>query len=277
MSSGQDLRTGSANDAGAGWDCHVHVFDSSAPPRPGHYPPNHRPLTHIEAEASALEVGHLVLVQPSVYGSDNRLLLQALRTEPGRHRGVLVLGDAVDEPALATLHRDGVRGVRLNCVSPLGEGPDIVQRFHQIAPRIRAHGWHVQWYVAPEQLPAVAALHRGAAPVGMLDHLAGLHPGLPDDHPAWPALESLAAQGAWIKLSGWYRLRSKAPHDDLLPLIRRVATLFGDRLVWGSDWPHTWFPAEQAPAYPATWSPVVAALGAARALALQQHAPAIYA
>ena len=277
MSSAQNPQTSHANDAGVGWDCHVHLFDASAPPRAGHYRPSHRPLTQIEAEASALQIAHLVLVQPSVYGSDNRLLLQALRAEPGRHRGVVVLGDAVDERSLAALHRDGVRGVRLNCVSPLGEGPDIVQRFHQLAPRIRAHGWHVQWYVAPEQLPAIAALHCGGAPLAMLDHLAGLHPDLPDDHPAWPALKTLAAQGAWIKLSGWYRQRSKAPHDDLLPLIRRIAKLFGDHLVWGSDWPHTWFAAEQAPAYRATWSPVVAALGAAQAFALQQRAPAIYA
>ena len=57
--------------AAPGWDCHVRVFDEAAP----------------------VGVGHLVLVQPSVYGADNRVRMQALSVEPGRHRGVAVLAD----------------------------------------------------------------------------------------------------------------------------------------------------------------------------------------
>ena len=259
-----------------GWDCHVHVFDATAPARAGHYRPAHRPLAQIEAEAAALGVGHLVLVQPSVYGTDNRVLMQALAAEPGRHRGVAVLADDISDAELDALHAAGVRGVRLNCVSPVGEAADIGQRFHRLAPRLRERGWHVQWYVAPGQLPEVAALHRNDAPVCVLDHLAGLPAGLADAHPAWPALQALAAQGAWVKLSGWYRLGASPPYDALLPMIDRVATLFDDRVAWGSDWPHTSFAAEQIPPYVSTWAPVVAALGAARAAALRNRMPAPY-
>ena len=75
----------------AGCDCHVHVFDATAPVAAGHYRPAHRPLADIETQAATLGVQHLVLVQPSVYGTDNGLLLQALARAPGRHRGVVVL------------------------------------------------------------------------------------------------------------------------------------------------------------------------------------------
>ena len=39
----------------------------------------------------------------------------------------------------------------------------------------------------------------------------------------------------------------------------------GERLVWGSDWPHTAFAPDAMPAYAGVWEPVVNALGAARA------------
>ena len=67
-----------AASVATGWDCHVHVFDAAAPVRPGHYRPDHHPLEEIEALALAHGIGHLVLVQPSVYGSDHAVLLRAL-------------------------------------------------------------------------------------------------------------------------------------------------------------------------------------------------------
>lgn len=259
-----------------GWDCHVHVFDDSAPLRAGHYQPVQRPLAQIEAQAAQAGVGHLVLVQPSVYGSDNRLLLEALRHEPGRHRGVVVLGDAPDSAELDAMHDAGVRGARLNRVSPVGEAPDIAARFRRLAPMLIERGWHLQWYAQPGQLAEIAALHAGRAPIGVLDHLAGLHAGVADADPAWQSLAALADRGAWVKLSGWYRLGAAEPYDALVPLIRRVASIFGERLVWGSDWPHTRFAPERMPRYASTWEPVVAALGPAAATKLRRASPALY-
>ena len=242
----------------------------------GHYRPLSRPLHQIEAEAGRLGVRHLVLVQPSVYGTDNGLLLRALNVEPGRHRGVVVIADDTTDAALDAMHAAGVRGARLNRVSPVGESVDVAARFHQLAPRLQARGWHLQWYARPDQLAQLAALHTGPGPTCVLDHLAGLHAGVGDGHPAWDALASLAARGAWVKLSGWYRLGAAEPYEELLPIIRRVAALFGERLVWGSDWPHTSFAPDRQPRYASTWQPVVAALGAARAAALRDRMPALY-
>ena len=73
----------------------------------------------------------------------------------------------------------------------------------QLAPRLQARGWHLQWYAAPGHLASIARWHAGSGVVAVLDHLAGLHAGLPGDDPAWSAVQALADAGAWIKLSGW--------------------------------------------------------------------------
>ena len=249
----------------AGWDTHVHVFDGQARVAPGHYRPVHRPLADIEALAQAHGFEHLVLVQPSVYGTDNTVLLDALRSSHGRHRGVVVVDASVSDDDLQAMHALGVRGVRFNRVSPVGSGSgaDAAATLHALAPRLRALGWHVQWYARPQDLPDIAALHAGRAACGVaavLDHLAGMHAALEPHDPAWRALAELAHQGGWIKLSGWYRLQASAPYQDLDRTIRQAAALFDAHCVWGSDWPHTAFAPDALPAYASTLAPVARAL-----------------
>jgi predicted TIM-barrel fold metal-dependent hydrolase len=256
----------------------VHVFDGAPnEARAGaHYEPGQHPLCAIEPLAAAHGVQHLVLVQPSVYGHDNRVLLRALAQRPGQHRGVVVVDREVTEGALDALHAAGVRGVRLNRVSPVGEQGDVAARFQALAPRLRARGWHCQWFVAPQHLAQVAALHQGSDVTCVLDHLGGLHANVDAHHEAWQAIQALAGQGAWVKLSGWYRLGATPPYAALYRNVQRLAGLFGERMVWGSDWPHTLFKSPDVPRYASTWQPVVDALGAAAAQALRQRQPALY-
>lgn len=259
-----------------GWDCHVHVFDTSLSARGGHYQAVDRPLWQIEAVARDHGVGHLVLVQPSVYGTDNSLLLRALGAEPGRHRGVVVVREDISGAELADMHAHGVRGVRFNLVSPVGESGLPAKQFTTLAPRLLDLGWHVQWYARHIDLPGIAALHRASGVTCVLDHLAGFDEAVATDAPSWRAVEALAAQGAWIKASGFYRLKARAPYVDLLPRMGRLAGLFGGHLVWGSDWPHTQFAPDALPSYESTWQPLVAAIGQDAASALRRTPPAIY-
>ena len=261
----------------SGWDCHVHVFDAAQPVIGGHYRPANHPLSDIEAQAALTGVRHLVLVQPSVYGSDNSLLLRALNTRPGRHRGVVVLSGQEADHTLQNMHAAGVRGARLNCVSPAGEGAALASRFDLLAPRLKALGWHLEWYVKADQLAEVAALHAGSGIVGVLDHLAGMHSGCGPQHSGWAALKRLSAAGSWVKLSGWYRLDAVAPYGELWPQARHLAGLFDRRLLWGSDWPHTAFDTANMPSYNSQWQPVVQSLGADAAAALSDGAAALYA
>jgi predicted TIM-barrel fold metal-dependent hydrolase len=256
-----------------GWDCHVHVFDGAAKVAPGHYAPQHRPLAAIEALAQQHGFGHLVLVQPSVYGTDNTVLLDALRVHATRHRGVVVVDASITDAELANMHSLGVRGVRFNLVSPAGNSTNLAADFARLAPRLHELGWHVQWYVLPGDLPVVAALHQATAVPAVLDHIAGLHANLAIDRGVWQALEKLAGQGAWVKLSGWYRLQAAPPYTLLDRHIARIANLFADRMVWGSDWPHTSFAADALPTYASTLEPVSRVLSDAQKTDALHHAP----
>ncbi len=255
----------------AGWDCHVHVFDDSAPVRAGHYVPAHRPLRTIEQLAQRHGVGHLVLVQPSVYGTDNSVMLRALVAAQGRHRGVAVVDPAIGDDELDHLHRAGVRGVRFNLVSPAGYAGDVASDLLRLSPRLRDRGWHVQWYVRADDLHRLVSWQAATGLRFVLDHLAGLHASLDETHPAWAAVHSLADGGAWIKLSGWYRLGSSAPYATLFPNVRRAAAMFGPHMVWGSDWPHTSFQADPMPPYESTLAPVRQSLDATRFNALMSE------
>ncbi|OYU73751.1 MAG: GntR family transcriptional regulator, partial [Burkholderiales bacterium PBB5] len=135
--------------AGTGWDSHVHVFDAQAPVRAGHYQPVHRPLQQVQALAEQHGVRHLVLVQPSVYGCDNRALLDALReghggSGPAAFRGVVVPAPQTSDAQLAAMHALGVRGIRLNLVNPAVLSVDAALA---LCARTAALGWHLQLQV----------------------------------------------------------------------------------------------------------------------------------
>ncbi len=232
----------------SGWDCHVHVFDDAAPVRPGHYLPAHRPLGEIERLARGHGIGHLVLVQPSVYGTDNSVMLRALEAGGGRHRGIAVLDPTVPDAEL-----------------------------DRLAPRLRSRGWHVQWYARATDLPQLVTWQARTGLRFVLDHLAGLDATLPDSDPAWAPAQALAEGGAWIKLSGWYRLGATEPYTALIPTLQRAMALFGPRCVWGSDWPHTSFSPDRMPRYDSTLAPAASALDAAGLHALlHAQAEALY-
>lgn len=244
-----------------------------------HYQPPERTLPQIEDTARAYGCSHLVLVQPSVYGSDNTLLLQALGREPNRHRGVVVLDGEESDAELEAMHALGVRGVRFNLVSPVGSAVGRTESLllERLAPRLHRLGWHVQWYVHPELLPRLAAWQARCGLRFVLDHLAGLTPAHAQDAATGTGLQQLAAAGAWIKASGWYRLQARPPYASLHPLVRELADLFAGRMVWGSDWPHTSFPPQALPAYESVRRPLTDALGEARALRVLSAGAALYA
>src|SRR6476469_8572360 len=75
-------------------DCHVHIFGD-----PQRYPffscsvytPETASLTALRALHEALHMERVVIVQPSVYGTDNTCTLDAIRQLGSRARGVAVI------------------------------------------------------------------------------------------------------------------------------------------------------------------------------------------
>ena len=203
-------------------------------------------------------------------------MLRALAVEPGRHRGVAVVDDDVADAELDTMHACGVRGVRLNLVSPVGESRRTGAALCRAGAAPAPAGLARTVVRERREMPSIAELHRHGGLTCVLDHLAGFGARVAADHPAWQAVEALAAQGAWLKLSGWYRLDAQRTLQRSGAADSSTRELFGERMVWGSDWPHTMFAADAIPSYLSTWRPVVDALGREGAEALQRRRPAIY-
>lgn len=229
-------------------DCHVHVFDPRFAFAAGRsYTPGAATVADLQAHLAGLGVGRTVLVQPSVYGDDNRALLDALeKLGPTVARGIAVIDPAaVTDDKLQALRDAGVTGVRVN-LHTQGEDREqaAIAAVAQTARRVAAFDMVVQIYV---DLALVAALEEtiAASPVPVvLDHFAGarVEPGRPEQvPPGQTALLRLLGDGrVWIKLSAPYRAARQAPdYPDLAPLARTLVATNPDRLVWASDWPHT--------------------------------------
>ncbi|MCK8787181.1 amidohydrolase family protein [Roseomonas sp. NAR14] len=227
-------------------DSHIHVVADVArrPMIPGRaYTPGVATVDQVRRLGAPHGVTRFVVVQPSFYGTDNTVLVEALRELGGDGRGVAVLDPAeASEGELAALHAAGVRGLRLNLYSGHGAPADdrLAERFGAAAALAARQGWHVQ-VIAPLPVLAGAApvLARAAVPL-VIDHY-----GLPGGHaPGGEAgralLGLLARPQVWVKLSAPYRSTGEvlgvAPDAAWLAAILGVAA---DRCVWGSDWPHT--------------------------------------
>lgn len=225
-------------------DCHMHVFGSPDrfPGAPGRsYTPVAAPLSGWLRSFGALGLQRLVVVQPSAYGADNACTAEAVE-EAGRQaaRGVGAMDAATPDVALRALHAAGLRGIRLNPKSAGWHDPAALRALiRSTAERIAPLGWHVQLYADLEQVVAVAdAIRAVPAPV-VLDHMGGARAG--EDGSALHALLDLLAAGrCWVKLSGAYRVSRRADgFGDSTPVARALVGANPERLVWGSDWPHT--------------------------------------
>lgn len=230
-----------------GTDTHLHVFDPVAFPyaTPRSYTPGEATFEDMVTMHKTLGIQRSVLVQPSVYGHDNRCLLSAVaRAGQASCRAIAVVDlNRVTRAELDDLHSAGVRGIRLNlAVRHEADLQRARDQFLQAAHNITRPDWCVQVHCSGDLLGVLGdALSVFQVPV-VLDHFAGLHPSTAHDaHPAMQALNTLLASGhVFVKLSADYRASETAePHDDLAPLALRLIDQHADRLLWGSDWPHT--------------------------------------
>ena len=96
-------------------------------------------------------------------------------------------------------------------------------------------GWHVQWHAQGNQLGDVLQWLQQYGLPYVLDHVARMHTRFANDVKAWANLLALSQQGAWIKLTGWYRLGLSAPYGLRDLRLPEICELFKDRFVCGSD------------------------------------------
>src|SRR5712672_2055125 len=213
-------------------DCHVHVFDPARFAYDAHrvYTPPQATATDLLDLQSAIRFDRVVIVQPSVYGTDMTATLDGMKKLGAqRARGVAVI-DA--------MHAAGVRGVRLNLETVGESDPQAVKRaLATTAEQLRGRDWHIQFNT---NLAMVAAIRDELAGLPMpvvLDHFARAKASLGPSQAGFDALLALVKAGrAYVKISAPYRISDRKPDfADAAAIAQAIVADNPDRVIWGSN------------------------------------------
>jgi predicted TIM-barrel fold metal-dependent hydrolase len=229
-------------------DCHAHVFGpASQYPYIDNrtYTPPDATLENYLQLHRRIGIERGVLVQPSVYGTDNRLHMEALsaiRRAGLDYRGVCVVAPDVAETELDRLDRAGFCGVRMNLLFQGGiDWADVTA----LAVRIANRGWHLQFLInVAESVDILEQIPQLPVPV-VIDHMGHMNCDLGLHNEGFQTLLTLLRKNlVWVKLSGSYRISQEGapPYTDVVPFARALVKANPERCIWGSDWPHPHFP-----------------------------------
>jgi len=228
-------------------DCHAHVCGPAS-----HFPyaqeriytPPDATLESYQALLKMLGVDRAVLVQPSVYGTDNRAMLAALKAQPEKFRGVAVINNdpkKISDIELEELHVSGVRGIRCNIVDVVDKSAGLpIENLKALADRIKPFGWHLELLMHVNEYPNLAKTFENFPVDLVFGHFGYSHARHGINDAGFQGLvELLKNQRAWVKMTGPYRIcDGDLPYADMRPFNDAVMKANPSQLVWGSDWPH---------------------------------------
>ncbi len=225
-------------------DCHTHIHGD--PEKFPYFPGRaYTPETALPEEMAALHkvlhIQRVVIVTPSVYGTDNSATLYGMKARGADSRGIAVIDDKTPESELDAMGLAGVRGIRLNLATGGISDPSLVrQRFQTAAERVKSRGWHIQIFTDASSISATKDLVATSPVPVVFDHFGGAKAELGRQQPGFPELVELVRSGkAYVKISGAYRASKLAPdYPDVVPLAKALIAANPDRVVWGTDWPH---------------------------------------
>jgi len=191
---------------------------------------------------ATLGVERAVLVQPSVYGTDNMVMLEAMKAAGNRFRGVAVVADSISDAELKQLDAAGVRGVRVNIVDVKDRKPGTLpmDALKNLARRVAPLGWHMEFLMHADEFSDLDRAFADFPVEVVLGHLGYLSIGKQPNDPGFRALLRLVGTGrAWVKLTGPYRITTAPlPYPDTVVFAKALLQANRERVIWGTDWPH---------------------------------------
>lgn len=225
-------------------DCHTHIHGDPEkfPFFAGRvYTPEPASPEEMAALHKALGIKRVVIVTPSVYGTDNSATLFGIKARGNDARGVAVIDDKTTESQLDAMKDAGFRGIRINLATSGVSDPSIGrQRLVSAIERMKTRDWHIQMFT---NLPLVTAIKDvvAAAPMPLVfDHFGGAEARLGLTQPGFSDLLDLVKAGkAYVKISGAYRASAQGPdYTDVTPFAQALIAANPERIIWGTDWPH---------------------------------------
>jgi predicted TIM-barrel fold metal-dependent hydrolase len=225
-------------------DCHTHIHGDPTkfPFFSGRvYTPELASPEEMSALHKALHIERVVIVTPSVYGTDNSATLFGMKARGATARGVAVIDDKTPESDLDAMNQAGIRGIRLNLATGGTNDPNVGrQRVQTAIDRVKNRNWHVQMFTSLAMISAIKDIVAASPVPVVFDHFGGALGELGPEQPGLADLLELVRSGnAYVKISGAYRASKLAPdYPDAAPLARALIAANSDRIIWGSDWPH---------------------------------------
>jgi predicted TIM-barrel fold metal-dependent hydrolase len=225
-------------------DCHTHIHGDPEkfPYFAGRiYTPEMALPEEMAALHRALRIKRVVIVTPSVYGTDNSATLYGMKARGADGRGVAVIDDKTSDADLDAMGKAGVRGIRLNLATGGTSDPAVARaRFQAALPRMASRNWHIQIYTNLAMIVAIKDAVAGSPVPVVFDHFGGAQAALGPTQPGFGDLVELVRSGkAYVKISGAYRASTQGPdYADAAPLAKALIAANAERIVWGTDWPH---------------------------------------
>jgi 2-pyrone-4,6-dicarboxylate lactonase len=224
-------------------NAHCHVFgpsDRFPYAADGTYrPPADAPKEALYALNDQLGLTRCVVVQAGCHGFDNRATEDAVASRSAQYRSIALLRPTVPDAELKRMDAAGFRGVRFNYSRHLGASTPISDVL-ALANRLVPLGWHLQIHGDADLVADLGpSLQRSPVPV-VIDHIGRIDASLGIEQPHFRSLLDLMRHDhVWVKVSGMDRITKLGPpYLDAQPYARKLVTEFGDRVVWGNDWPH---------------------------------------
>ena len=235
-------------------DTHTHVFGD---PRrfpfaaARNYTPEPASVAEMRALHKALHTDRVVIVHPSVYGTDNSCTLDGMKQLGSIARGIAVIDEKTPESALDEMDRAGVRGIRVNLETSGQSDPAVGrQRFQEAVDRIKRRSkWHIQVYTRLSVIEGIKNQVMAAPMPVVFDHFGGAQAALGLSQPGFDTLLNLVRAGkAYVKISAPYRSSTQPPdYADVAAFAKALIAANPQRMLWGSDWPHPAAPVAHRP------------------------------
>jgi predicted TIM-barrel fold metal-dependent hydrolase len=219
-------------------DCHFHIYDNRFPPAPGGLPAPDALPDDYRALQARIGTTRGVVVQPSLFGVDNRPTLEGMAALGKNFRAVAVVNTSVTDEELRKMHDLGVRGIRFNLAQA---GATTLDMLEPLSKRVDALGWHCQINMPGEKIVAAADTLLRIRGKLVFDHLAHCPQTQGVEGETFKLLRRLLDKGnTWVKLSGLYMDTKAGPptYADTVAVARAIGSAAPTRVVWGSDWPH---------------------------------------
>jgi 2-pyrone-4,6-dicarboxylate lactonase len=236
----------------SGWtDTHVHVFDPWRFPysAPRKYTPPSATAPDLIRHLQRVGCERVVVIQPSVYGYDNRCLVQTvteLLSQGIQARGVAVLSPQTTRDELTIMHEAGIRAARINWQVPSGDNDQrrsLSEALSELDTLLLNMPWAIQVFARIEDiLSAENVIGRIARPV-VLDHFALISAKAVEPHFDLILLSRMLDNNEhlYVKLSAPYQISEAEPdHEDVGHLVQALVRSAPEQVLWGSNWPHTW-------------------------------------